>query len=557
MRQVMLRNPDFSYPDSDVGRFRDDGRKLISMMRRSGIDKNERDKMRVHLANAEHNMRANRKGMFKELTKTGHPTFMGQFGMETIGVYNPDEIPVSTYSKMKTDSQVALGLAVIKLPLLSLSRSIECEDSDIAMFVDEALGMVWNKMIKSMLTAIEYGFASHEKVWWRYPLEIYSTSGTGRRKTHFSGLGEVYKKIKAHYPDTVRIRVDKDTGDFIGIVQDVGGGEPPQILNKNKCFFFALEDDFGNYYGGSRLKQAYKPWYWKEVMYQFMLRYFERRGTPPTQVTFPPGVNRDADGNEVDNAEVALRIGQSLVENSVVTVPYEETKDGRDTMWKVEYLQDDRRGPMFVECINHLEVQILRGLLVPERTVTQDISTGSYSMAATHAEAFLLEQAGLVQSIEAAINEQIIPSLVQFNFKPKSRVSCAVHIEEVQHDRKRLLKEVYVELMRNLTTLARAGKVPNVLPSLKEMADILKIPTANFDEEYLSLPMDYSGGNGGERNNPPSRGNDLPENLNDGEKVIQIKSNKTKKKPLTKKTKKKASSVKREPVVVSGNCMVV
>lgn len=548
MRQVALRNPNRTYvPSTDLDGFKRDGRKLIGIMRRSGIEKNERDKMRVFLANAEQNMRTVRKGMFKELTKSGHPTFMGQFGMDVMGVYNPDEIPVSTYSKMKTDSQVGLGLAVIKLPLLSLARNVECEDNDVAEFVDNSLDLIWNRMMKSMLTAVEYGFASHEKVWWRFPMDVYSTSSTGRRKTHFRGLAEVYKKLKAHYPETVKIRVDKNTGDFLGIVQDVGGGDPPVSLDKSKCFFFALEDDFGNYYGGSRLKQAYKPWYWKEVMYQFMLRYFERRGSPPTKVTFPPGINRDAAGDEVDNAEIALQIGQSLVENSVVTVPYEETKDGRDTMWKVEYLQDDRRGPMFIECINHLETQILRGLLVPERTVTQDISTGSYSMAATHAEAFLLEQAGLVQSIEAAINEQVIPPLVQFNFKPKSWLPCRVHIEEVQHDRKRLLKEIYIELIRNLTTLARAGKVPNVLPSLKEMADVLKIPTANFEEEYLTIPMNgTSGGNGGGENNPPSKGADLPENLD-----VENKSKVTPIKNRNAASIKRKSAIVREPAIMT------
>jgi hypothetical protein len=541
----MLRNPNsVAVTPADIRRFRKDGRSLISMMRNSGIKRDERDKMRVFLANAEYSMKVNRKGMFKEMTRGAHPTFMNQFGMETFGVYNPDRIPISTYTKMKQDSQVALGLAVIKMPLEGLSRTVECEDKDVAEFVDEALSMIWTRLIKSMLTSVDYGFASHEKVWWLYPMDVYSVSGTGRRKTHFKGMGEVYKKVKAHYPETIRIRVDKKTGDFLGIVQDIGGGEPPVPLDKDKCFFFAQEDEFGNYYGGSRLKQAYKPWYWKEIMYQFMLRYFERRGSPPTTVTFPPGINQDAAGNEVDNAEIALQIGQSLIENSVVTLPYEETKDGRDTMWKVKYLEDDQRGPMFIECINHLETQILRGLLVPERVVTQDIATGSYSMAASHAEAFLLAQEGLINNMESAINHQIVPPLVQFNFKPKSWLSCKVHIEEVQHDRKRLLKEIYIEIIRNLTTLARAGKVPNVLPSLSEMASILKIPTARFEEEYLTIPVDgTAGGNGGGVNNPPSKGDDLPENLD-------VKKKKTNGKGKVVPIRRKAALIKRTPVVL-------
>jgi len=536
MNQEAIINPNRSLALSNYGRFRNDSREVIGIMRNLGVDKSVRDKMRVFLADAEKSMKINRKAMQKELTKSGHPTFVYTMMPETIGAYYPDDIPVDTYMKMKQDPQVSLGLAIIKMPLMSLKWVIECEDKDIAAFVTEAISMIWRKLLKSMLTAIEFGFASHEKVWWMFPMDVHSTTAAGRKKTHFKGKAEVYKKVKAHYPSTIRIRTDGNTGDFLGIVQDIGGGSVVS-LDRDKCFLFSLEDDFGNYFGGSRLKQAYKPWYWKEVLYQFMLRYYERRGSPPTIVTYPMGVNIDPSGNEVDNCTIALRVGQSLIENSVVTLPYEETKDGRSNQWQVDYLKDEKRGEMFIDCITHLETQILRGLLVPERVVTQDISTGSYSMAATHAEAFLLAQEGLTSTIEDAVNDQLIPPLVEFNFKPKERISCRLQLEGIQHDRKRLLKEIFIAIINNINTFAKMGQIPNVLPSIVEMAKVLKVPLQPFSEEYVSgeevglleTTGDKARGKGGDDKV-------TKEEVAESKKVIPIK--------------KKTASVKRYPITL-------
>ena len=215
-----------------------------------------------------------------------------------------------------------------------------------------------------------------------------------------------------------------------------------------------------------------------------MLRYFERRGSPATVVQHPLGGGIDVNGNEYDNSEIALRIGQNLVENSVITLPFEPNKEGVN-QWDLSYLQDEKRGEMFVEALNYLGAQILRSLLIPERVMTQDLSTGSFSMASSHAEIFLLSEEGLVAEMESAINSEVIPSLVQYNFKPKKIVECNVRIESIQYDRKRILKEILIEMIRNMNTMLKIGKAPNLMPSLSEMSEVLGIPLRTFEEEWV------------------------------------------------------------------------
>ncbi len=465
--------------------FKEHGRKLISIMRAKGVDKKTRDAMRVFLAKQDEVLRKF-PSMHNEMTRYGSPLVTSAFQSDVLGIYNPDTIPIDTYLKMKTDPQVAIGLAMIKMPLYSLGWNVECEDVDIREFVRAALKPIWTKLIKSMLTAVDFGFASHEKVWVLKPMNV--VTKTPRLKTHFKGKAEVYKKIKVHYPSTIRIRTDRQTDEFLGIVQQAGMGGQLISLDAEKCFLFALQDEFGNYFGRSRLKPAYKSWYWKEVLTQFMLRYFERRGSPATVVQHPMGGGLDKSGNEYDNSEIALRIGQNIIENSVVTLPFEPDKEGQN-QWKIDYLQDERRGEMFVAALNYLGAQILRGLLTPERVMTQDLSTGSFSMASSHAEIFLLSEEGLAEEMEEAINREIVPPLVEFNFKPKKVVKCNIRIEKIQYDRKRILKEILVEIIRNINTMVKAGKAPSLMPSIIEMSNVLGVPLRAFDEEYEDTDM--------------------------------------------------------------------
>lgn len=488
MRQIVsIIDPNF--PQAQRETYREDGRRLLRLLKATKVDKTVRDEMRVFLASRDTLYK--KTSLHKEITKYANPILTAGFGAETMGVYNPDTIPIDTYAKMKTDAQVAIGLSVIKMPIYSLGWTVECEDPDIKEFIRVVIAPIWSKLLKSMLTAVDYGFASHEMIWELVDLDIYTQTGTGRKKTHFSGKGEVLSKVKAHYPGSIKVRIDSKTDNFLGIAQSAGAGKIIQ-LDADKCFFFAINDEFGNYFGQSRLKPAYKPWYWREVLTQFMLRYFERRGSPTTTVTHPIGGGIDPSGTVYDNADIALRIGQNIVENGVVTLPFEADKGGSNK-WGVTFLQDDRRGEMFVNALDYFGAQILRGLLTPERVMTQDLATGSFSMASSHADIFLLSEEGLVSEMEDAINTIIVPPLIQFNFKPNKLVPCKVRIEKIQYDRRRILKEILVEMIRNINSFLKSGKQPNIMPSIKEMSEVLGVPLSVVEEEYTEFDMPQAG----------------------------------------------------------------
>src|SRR3972149_5572879 len=114
-------------------------------------------------------------------------------------------------------------------------------------------------------------------------------------------------------------------------------------------------------------------------------------------VKFPLGQTKDG----TDHADIALEMGKALIGESVIAIP-STTYENTPPKWDLNYLLDDKRGEMFLSALTFFENKMLRGMFVPERTITQDSSSkaGSYSLSQTHADMFLLGEEALLVDIE-------------------------------------------------------------------------------------------------------------------------------------------------------------
>ena len=375
-----------------------------------------------------------------------------------IGAYNPDDIRIDTYNLMRRHPQLQMGLKVIKLPIIGQQWTTICDDKDIAEFIDQLLRPLWYNLLTSTLTAIDYGFSAHEIVYEYKDLELYRRY---EKKAFFKNNSVIWKKFKSLYPDTVNIILDEKEN-FYGISQ-VNQGRAINI-SKDKSFVFTHDkgDSFGNLFGVSRLKPCYDTWYYYQNLIMFMLSYYERKGSPPIIVKFPPGQSKRG----TDNADTALEIGKSLMSESVVAIS-SKTYENTPPQWDLNYLTDDKRGEMFLSGLTFLENKMLRGLFVPERTVTQDSSSkaGSYSLSQTHADMFMLGEEALLVDIENQINKYVVRRLIEYNFGYKAP-QCFVKIERITDAKKKFLKDVFMEMIKN----------GNAIPAAREIADIVGVP---------------------------------------------------------------------------------
>jgi hypothetical protein len=413
----------------------------------------------------------------------------------SIGAYNPDQIPMHIYEKMSNDPTIALGLGVIKYTPAGLNWRIESSNKIQRKFITKALKNIYRPTILSLTDAVRLGLAVGEKVWEVKEVDLYDDSGKGKRKI-FSDDMYVLEKIKFINPDTVRIRVD-DKGNFLGITQSntynfSSGSSFYTNVNKNKVVLYSYNMKFGNYFGESRLKNCYPAWYWSMVLTQFMLKYYERRGQPLTLVRAPRGSSTDVNGNKVDNLAHALKIGQGAISNSIVALPSDFDKNNGKELWSLEVVKDDQRGEMFIDILNYMDSRKLRGLFIPDKLgLASDGSahSASGSSAGDTLDVFMMMEQALINDIEYVFDNQIIPDLLKYNF-PKDQIEEAcLKIEKLDYNRKLLMKDVFLRMIMLVGSNVREGKEPNLLPSIKKLAEMLDLPLETYSEMFKDIPI--------------------------------------------------------------------
>lgn len=389
-----------------------------------------------------------------------------------LGDYNPDEIPLSTYDRMRWDGQLRLGLMTIKLPIMSRDFWIECEDKDIQSFVYQNLKEVWRPLLKSILTALDFGFAPHEKVW-----EIAENYRVVNSRENIDYTRDVikYRSLKDICQKTVTLNYSEKMK-FDGMYQNKNRANSV-FLKPNKSFVFTYDKEWGNIYGWSRMKPAYPYWYTYWILDAWHERWLQKRGIPPVIVHYPIGKSQTATTGTVptykDNQEIAQNAGKSLQPDSVITIPSDEIKtpSGKVGGWSIDTFEDNTRIDAFVAAKESLDIRKLRALLVPERAVTQDSSTGSYRMAETHVWILMESLKGLIGDIADHVNQFLIPQLVTLNFgenSPKALIS----IEEIGRELSAALFEIYASMVTS-------GKAH---PGVRKIEELLNIP-AETDAE--------------------------------------------------------------------------
>lgn len=408
----------------------------------------------------------------RELTRGGDEWQQNTMA-KYLGEFRPDEIPLRTYDKMRWDGQLRLGLMTIKMPIMSRDITVACEDRDIQAFVYQNLKEIWRPYIKSVLSALDFGFAPHEKIW--EIAENYQVNSKAD-KTSYTGSFIKYRSIKDVCQHTVTMDYDEHMK-FKGFWQNKNRPSVQAYVPASKAFVFTHDKEWGNMYGWARLKPAYPYWYTYWILDAWHERWLQKRGIPPIIVKYPIGKSQIATSGSTptfkDNADIARDAAKSLQPDSIVTIPSDELKSlaGRTSSWSIETLMDQTKIDAFVDAKEKLDVRKLRAILVPERAITQDTSTGSFKMAESHIWLMMESLKGLIGDIADHTNEFLIPPLVQNNFgmnAPRATVS----IEEVGKELTSALFEIYLGLVVS-------GKAH---PGIKKMEELLNIP-AETDEE--------------------------------------------------------------------------
>jgi len=371
-------------------------------------------------------------------------------------MFNPDRVLSSTHARgegfdfyqkmLDTDPQLASCVrsrkkAVLNKPWEIVPASDKRRDHLIAEFVREAFN--FRRQRESwyeLMDVIPKGMSVSEIMW----------DGTDPNKVMIADL-------KGRNPN--RFVFDVDGNLRLKTATNPWQGEelPPQ-----KFIYMRNEPFAENPYGNAALKEVFWYYYGKKNAIKFWMMYMERFGSPHLKVTYPSGAS-DADKAMI---ETIINTWQNA---TGVKVP-----EG----FVVEFLEAIRRGDAgYLSYIQYCDEQIAKSIHGQTLTSGEGRRVGSLALGEVHQETKYEYTADDCELLMDAMNHQLIPWLVDFNFAGVTDYPELV---------------IHYEPDEDLTEAAKRDEIIFTKIGLpvgkKYLYDKYQVPEPEEEEELLEIP---------------------------------------------------------------------
>jgi SPP1 gp7 family putative phage head morphogenesis protein len=384
---------------------------------------------------------------------------------------NPDPIIQKTgkgseiYAEMRTDGHIRACLTARKAGVLSKRWDVlPAEESgdkgeEIATFVKRNLeGLNFDQDLRQMLDAPFEGFRAMEVLWEERKDQwwVKDIKSRPQRRFNFGTSGELR---------------------LITLNDFYGEPVPPA-----KFLLVQHEDeDDDNPYGTRLYSTCFWPWMFKKHGYKFWAIFVEKYGMPTAVGKYHPGAS-DRDKRELLQALV------DLVQDAAVAIPSNSELDFKETSG-----DKSETHRLFLVFSNQ---EISKGIL--GQTLTTEIGErGSYSAASVHADVKQDIIEADAKMIMAAMNNQLVKWLVDFNFGPQEdypRFTIFYEEEDIkkeQAERDKTLVEIGVPIGVNYFYERYNIPKPAEDEPLINKSDTSKSPTPEFAAQYKGVVLDF------------------------------------------------------------------
>jgi len=305
-------------------------------------------------------------------------------------------IGLQKYDQMRrSDGTVRGTLRKVKTPVLAGRYYVEpylkmgndtptTIDQNVSSFVQCSLfdwmSTPWMQTLTEALLMCDFGYYMFEKVW-----EPRIVDGQERI---------VLKKLAPRHPmDVKEWYFDANGGPaavaFFNNVNDVLGEDI--IIPIDKLLVFTFDKEAGNIEGISVLRSAYKHWYYKDMLYKIDAIQKERHGIGVPVIKLPPGFS-DSDKLAAENLGRNLRTN----ERAHIVLP---------PNWEVLFAELSGSPVDCLKSIEHHNQEIEKNIVHDSSNADDDKQT-----------MFLKATRFIAQIVVDAINEYLIPQIVDYNF---------------------------------------------------------------------------------------------------------------------------------------------
>lgn len=337
-----------------------------------------------------------------EVGKAGESVFAGW------GTENADDLVkvkgLGVYSEMLTkDESVAAGIRLLAMAVVGGGYEVAPSDvkegaaQEVATFVGgqlEGLDGPFKAVELGILSGRWAGFSVSELNWGEVVAGEYAGNW---------GLSS----IKTKPPYSYGFKLDQ-FGNIVELVYDDGMGTAdawdwtdPAVRNKWCLYTHDAGDAFGSPYGRSALRCVYRYFRARQLAFPMWAMYIEKAAGLMPVMSYPRGITP---------AEVA---GYEAMVKKVTTA----SSIAKPEDVGIEFLGAMQTKDDFEKFDNFCSASILRGILVPTQLgIAADTKVGSQAKATVHERLFDWVSGDMDAELTAAVNEQIVRPLVDYNY---------------------------------------------------------------------------------------------------------------------------------------------
>ncbi len=324
--------------------------------------------------------------------------------------YSPDELITrrgfTIYDTMQHDAQVKAALmtkkyAVLCKPWSVLPASEDEQDKKVADFCNYALNNLdngLNNTLYNVLDAIAKGYSVSEKVW-----QIVEDD------PDWDGYWTI-AAIK--HKDPANWTFDLD--DYMNIKQMLltveGTNTNQQPIPKHKLVIYTYGGKYGQPWGESDLRAAYRHWWCKDFLIKWWQLFTEKYAMPTIVGYYKSGTPKK-------QQQDLLNILDKIASDTAIIIPEEVS----EAIKEIFTSRDPRI--MYESAVNYHDLGIAKAILGETLTLESGGRGGSFAMAKVHQETLLYQLVRLQEDMSRyVVRNQILKDLVQVNFGTKVKV---------------------------------------------------------------------------------------------------------------------------------------
>jgi hypothetical protein len=148
----------------------------------------------------------------------------------------------------------------------------------------------------------------------------------------------------------------------------------------------------------------------------------------------------------------------SIRSHSSIQLPSDRHVETKEYNYDLSYLESQMRGFDFENYLSRLDMEIARGLFLPE-LVFGGSKGGSYALGSAQIQAFYTNLMGIMDNIVDYINLYLLPQLIEYNFDKNK--SASFTYQPLSVDQKKNIQEL-------IMALVKLGKIK---PDTRQMED--------------------------------------------------------------------------------------